>query len=248
MAIVTGSSRGIGKAIAIGLAKEGATVVVAARTEQEGRLPGTIHATAGEIAALGGRALPIRCDVRHEDCVNSMVGTTLEEWGRVDILVNNAAIGTYTSFMETSVKLWDLVMAVDLRGPFLCARAVLPAMIQQGRGSIVNISSLGADRLLSSTVSKDRSDEGVIVGQPYGVAKAGLAAEVGGYNVAVNVVKPARPVVTEGFKLQRSDADWSQWVSADSMVKAAVFLARQDASGVTGAVNTDEEFVRDHGL
>ncbi len=185
------------------------------------------------------------------------------ELGRVDILVNNAAIGTYTPFLETTVKLWDLVMAVDLRGPFLCTRAVLPAMIQQGWGSIVNISSGGADHIFSSTVSSDpsvgsgraRSEEPTIVGQAYGAAKAGLerfsrglAAEMSRYNVAVNAVKPARPVLTEGFKLQRPKADWSLWATSEAMVKAIIFLAKQDASGVTGTVTTDEELVMAHSL
>ena len=255
MAIVTGASRGIGKDIAIGLAKEGARVVVAARTEQERRLPGTIHSTADEILAQGGFALPLRCDLRDEESVNWMVHRTLEELGRVDILVNNAAVGSYEPFLDTSVKLWDLVMAVDLRGPFLCCRAVLPGMVEQGSGSIVNISSQGADHILSGTVSRGSSEPPDMVGQPYGVAKAalerltkGLAAEMGRYNVAVNAVKPARPVLTEGFKLQRPEADWSLWVSSDMMVQAVIFLAKQDASGVTGVVATAEELIQRHGL
>ena len=255
VAIVTGSSRGIGKAVAIKLAQEGAAVVVAARTEQENRLPGAIYATSHEIEAQGGHALPIRCDVRDEESVNSMVQRALEELGRVDILVNNAAIGTYTSFLETPAKLWDLVMAVDLRGPFLCTRAVLPAMIQQGWGSIVNISTQGADHVFSSATSRDPSEEAAIVGQPYGVAKAGLerlsrglAAEMGRYNIAVNAVKPAQPVLTEGFKLQRPEADWSLWATPEATVKAVIFLAKQDASGFTGTVTTDEELIRVHGL
>ena len=255
IAIVTGSSRGIGKAIAIGLASEGVSVVIAARSEQERHLPGTIYATASEIEASGGRALPMRCDVKDEESVNAMVARTIEELGRVDILVNNAAVGTYTPLLDTSVKLWDLVIAVDLRGPFLCAKAVLPAMIQQGRGSIINISTHGADNIFSSTVSKDPLESPAIVGQPYGVAKAGLerlskglAAEMGRYNIAVNAVKPARPVLTEGFKLQRPNADWSLWATPEATVKAVLFLAKQDASGVTGTVTTDEELMRAHGL
>ena len=184
-----------------------------------------------------------------------MVQRTLKELGRVDILVNNAAIGTYTPFLETSVKLWDLVMSVDLRGPFLCTRAVLPAMIQQGWGSIVNISTQGADHIFSATVSRDPSEEPVIVGQPYGVAKAGLerfsrglAVEMGRYNIAVNAVKPAGPVLTEGFKLQRPNADWSLWATPESTVKAVIFLAKQDSSGVTGTATTDEELIEAHSL
>lgn len=204
---------------------------------------------------MGGRALAARCDVTDEESVNSMVRLATEELGRVDILVNNAGIGTYIPFEQTTLKLWDLVMAVDLRGPFLCTKAVLLGMIGQGGGSIVNISTQGADHLFSATISKAASEGPAIVGQAYGAAKAalerlsrGLAAEVGRHNIAVNAVKPARPVMTEGFKLQRPDADWSLWATPDATVKAVVFLAKQDASGVTGTVATDEEIVRAHGL
>lgn len=255
MAIVTGASRGIGKAISIALAKEGVSVVVAARSEEERRLPGTIYATVEEIEGLGLKALPVRCDVRDEGSIDSTVKKTLDELGRIDILVNNAAVGTYEPFLETSTKLWDLVMAVNLRGPFLFTKAVLPTMIRQGWGSVVNLSSLGADRLTSTSFSRDPNVEATIVGQAYGSSKSalerlswGLAAEMGRHNIAVNAIKPSKPVLTEGFQLQRPDADYSLWVSSDSLVKATVFLAKQDASGVTGTFTTDDEIILTHGL
>ena len=230
-------------------------MVVAARSERERRLPGTINATVEEIRKLGLSASPSRCDVRDEDSINETVKGTLEESGRIDILINNAAVGTYDPFLDTSTKLWDLVIAVNLRGPFLFSKAVLPSMIQQGWGSIVNISSLGADQLTSTAFAKDPDVAPTIVGQAYGTSKSalerlswGLAAEMGHHNIAVNSVKPSRPVLTEGFQHQRPDADYSLWASPDSLVKAIVFLARQDASGVTGTNCTDGEIILTHGL
>jgi citronellol/citronellal dehydrogenase len=130
VAIVTGASRGIGKAIALGLAREGAAVVVAARSETERPgAPGTIHATAAEIEALGGQALAVRCNVREDESIYAMVQQTVDAWGRIDVLVNNAGVGTYTPFLETSLKEWDLVMDIDLRAPFVCCQAVAPIMI-----------------------------------------------------------------------------------------------------------------------
>jgi len=132
VAIVTGSSRGIGKAIAIDFAKEGAAVVVAARTETEQKkLPGTIYGVADEIRALGGVALPVKCNVAEEQSVEEMFKKTLVEFGRIDILVNNAAIGYYVPFMETPVRQFDLVLRINLRAPFLCMKAVLPRMMEQ---------------------------------------------------------------------------------------------------------------------
>ncbi len=247
VAIVTGSSRGIGKAIAIGFAEEGAKVVIAARTETDSeKLPGTIYKTADEIKALGRSALPIKCDVTNEQSVNDMVQKTLSEFGHVDILVNNAGIAFYYPVVETPLKHWELVLRVSLTGAFLCSKAVLPKMIEQKSGSIINISSLAADQRVLSEVS---------TGVAYAVAKSGLdrltwglAEEVGHYNIAVNAVKPAGVVDTEGMRLWLPDADKSQWAPPDRIVKVAIFLAVQDAKGVTGVVATDEEFCIWHGL
>ena len=247
VAIVTGSSRGIGKAIAIGFAKEGAEVVVAARAETDSeKLPGTIYKTADEIQALGGLALPIKCDVTDEQSVNDTVQKALAEFGHVDIMVNNAGVAFYFPVIETPLKRWELVLRVILTGTFLCSKAVLPKMIEQKSGSIINISSLAADQRVLSEVP---------TGVAYAVAKAGLdrftwglAEEVGQYNIAVNAVKPAGTVDTEGMRFWQPDADKSGWHTPEKMVKCAIFLAAQDAKGVTGAIATDEEFCVWHGL
>ena len=256
IAIVTGSSRGIGRAMALGLAQAGAGVVVAARTETpRRRVPGTIFTTAEEVQALGRQALPVACDVRDEESVNNMVQKALGEFGQVDILVNNAGIGSYTPFLETPVDIWDRVLAVKVRGSFLCARCVLPGMIERGRGSIINISSLAADHIRTDQGTHGPVEDARFIGQAYGTANAalerlsrGLAAEMACHNIAVNVLKPAKPILTEGFKLQRPDADWSRWAGPEDMVKASVFLASQDASGLSGAVTTDEELIHTYNL
>ena len=122
VAIVTGSSRGLGRAIAIGFAREGANVVVAARTEVQGRISGTIHETAEEIKGLGQRALAVKCDVTSEDSVNDMVRRVLAQFAHVDILVNNAGIAYYIPVPDMSLKRWELVLRVNLIGTFLCTR------------------------------------------------------------------------------------------------------------------------------
>lgn len=253
VAIVTGSSRGIGKAIALQLSRSGCRVVVAARTTEPGKLPGTIHETAAEIRELGSEALPVQCNVADEASVQGMMDTVFSQWGEIHILVNNAAVGSYLPFMESTVKLWDLMMAVNIRGTFLCTRAVLPHMMERRRGSIVNISSTGANTIFSMTVPKE--GERTLVGIAYGVSKAGidrltvgLAAEMGKYNIAVNALKPTRVVLTEALRMHLPQSDWENWASPESMAKAAVFLAAQDASGVTGLVTTDEELLLPHGL
>jgi citronellol/citronellal dehydrogenase len=154
IAIVTGASRGIGKAIALGYAREGAAVVVAARSETapSERLPGSIHETVEQIEALGGRAIAVRCDVTDEGSVNAMVQAALVEFGRVDVLVNNAAVDFPSKVADMQLKRWEVVFRVGLTGPFLCCRAVLPAMIERGGGSIVNISSQAGSERGTGTV------------------------------------------------------------------------------------------------
>ena len=256
VAIVTGASRGIGKAMALGLAEAGASVVVAARTaEPRANLPGTIHDTVAEIESGGGRALAVACNVREEESIREMVNTTLDEFGAVDVLVNNAGIGGYAPFLQITLREWDLNMAINLRAPFIACQAVVPIMIEQGGGSIINVSSHAATNIFSSTLGEDHEAGIALIGQAYGASKAalerftwGLASELGPLNIAVNALKPLRPVATEGFRFQRPDADFSTWATPGDMAKATVYLAAQDARGLTGAIVTDEELVRRLGL
>ncbi len=235
VAIVTGASRGIGKAIALALAREGVRVVVAARTEREGgTLPGTIHKTADEIRALGGYALAIKTDVTKEESVEELVRRTLQECGAVDILVNNAGITLPGKLLDLPVKRWDLVIAVNLRGTFLCTKAVLPTMVKRKSGSIINLSSVVGTRMIMFDLA-------------YGVAKAaierftcGLAEELKEYNIAVNALCPSL-TDTEGFKQWMPGADTSGWQRPEMWGKYAIFLANQNASSLTGRVLSAEE-------
>ena len=248
VAIVTGASRGIGKAIALGLAREGAKVVVAARSETapSESLPGTIHETVAEIEKLGGKALAVRCDVTDEASIAALVEITLARFGRIDVLVNNAAIDFPFPAREMPLKRWDIVMKVNVTGPFLCAKAVLPTMIAQGGGSIVNITSNAGAERGSGTVGYSAV---------YGASKAALdrftwalAAEEGRHNIAVNALKPWGVVSTEGMRLWVPEEERVGWKSPASMVACALFLAKQDASGVTGCVAFDDEYICWHGL
>jgi NAD(P)-dependent dehydrogenase (short-subunit alcohol dehydrogenase family) len=248
VAIVTGASRGIGKAIALGFAREGATVVTASRSEAapSERLPGSIYETAAEIEALGGRALAVRVDVTDETSVAAMVETILDKYDRIDVLVNNAAVDFPLPVVEMPLKRWDIVLRVNATGPFLCSKAVLPAMIAQGGGSIINISSQAATERGSGTVGYSAV---------YAASKAALdrftwalAAEAGRYNIAVNALKPAKVVDTEGMRLWVPEKERRGWVSPASMVACALFLAKQDARSVTGTVATDDEYISWHGL
>ncbi|MBW2092661.1 MAG: SDR family NAD(P)-dependent oxidoreductase [Deltaproteobacteria bacterium] len=242
VAVVTGGSRGIGKQICLTFAREGATVVVVARTEQEGgKLPGTILQTAEEIRSFGGKALPVRTDITKDEDVERMVQTTLDAFGRIDILVNDAAANFNATIADLPVKRWDLMMRVNLRGTFICTKAVLPTMMAQKSGNIIAMTSIAAKRM---------APPGEVC---YSITKAGielfcwgLAQEVKEYNIAVNDLYPTGGVATDGFKEVFKHRDLSedilkQMKTPEQIAEAALWIAQQDAATFTGrSVNDDE--------
>lgn len=236
VAIVAGSSRGIGKGIAIAYGREGAKVAVVARTETPGRIEGTIGQTAEQIVAEGGKALPIRCDITEEEDVNAMVQKVLAEWGTIDIMVNSGAVILFTKIIDTTFKRWDLIHRVNLHGSFLLSRGVLPHMMEKRSGSIIQLTSGGA--------YGNRPGGG-----HYGSTKAALerfcaalAAEVKEYNIAVNCLDPG-PVKTEGAVFTRpADFDWSTHVTPIECGPVAVYMATQAASAMTGLVVRRTEY------
>jgi citronellol/citronellal dehydrogenase len=248
VAIVTGSSRGLGEAIALAFAREGANIVVASlgTDENNPNLPGTMAETAEKIRALGRKALPVACNVADEQSVINMVEQTLKEFGTIDILMNNAGVAVFQPTLELTAKRFDLVMAVNVRGTFLCSKYVLPTMIKNKKGNIINMSSNIA---VSNHTRK--------AGQVYGMAKIaierftyGLASEMAEHNIAVNCVKPKGTISTEGMRFQQQDpAVQAKWETSEMIEKAAIFLAQQDAQhGVSGTISTEEELCTWHAL
>src|SRR5882724_8681165 len=140
VAIVTGASRGIGKALALRLAREGADVVIAAKSEASTeKLPGSIYDTANEVRALGRRALAVPTDVRSEEAIANMVEKTVAEFGRVDILVNNAGAIWTQPILSTPPKKFDLMMQVNVRAAYIACYHALPHMVKQKSGHVLNM-------------------------------------------------------------------------------------------------------------
>jgi 3-oxoacyl-[acyl-carrier protein] reductase len=234
VAIVTGGGLGIGKAYAQGLAKEGAKVVLADIQEAEAKK------VAADIKAGGGEALALAVDVTSPGKTQEMADATLNQYGRIDILVNNA--GLYSAlkkkpFMEIDPEEWDRVMAVNVKGLFLCVKAVYPAMQRQGKGKIINISSgtvLGGSPLFLHYVS---SKAAVI-----GFTRA-LAREVGADNICVNSIMPGLTISgsnQEGVMTpeQLADRRKRRCIQRDQypqdLVGTVIFLASDDSNFMTG--------------
>lgn len=239
VAFVAGASRGIGATVAKAFAAEGAAVAVAARSEQVGRLPGTIHSVADAINASGGRALAVPCDVTREDSVSSAVANTVAEFGGIDILVANAGVLWLGPIESTPLKRWQLCLDVNLTGVFLVTKAVIPHVRERGAGSLIAVTTTGVTMI----------DNG---SNAYWVSKAaaerlylGLAADLKPDNVAVNCLSPSRVVLTEGWQAGGGGMEIPPEMvePPEAMGQAAVLLANQDASGVTGTIQRSEELL-----
>jgi 2-hydroxycyclohexanecarboxyl-CoA dehydrogenase len=227
-AIVTGAARGLGRAIALRLARDGAAVA-AWDLNGEG-----VCETARLIEAAGGRAIAVQCNSAKADEIARAVAETHAGLGRVGVLVNNAALSPFLKFQEISEQIWDDLMAVNLKGPFLCCQAVIGDMLEAGWGRIINISSSSAQTGSAQQTHYAASKAGVI-----GFTKS-LAMEFAGTGVTVNNVPPGF-VDTEG--LQESPVDVEGFAPRTPMKRpgrpeniaaAVAFLASDDADYITG--------------
>jgi citronellol/citronellal dehydrogenase len=237
VAIITGASRGLGEYCAVAYGREGATVAVAARTEtvRNERLPGTIYTTAEKVDAAGGQGFPVACNMADPDSVAAMVTSVLDRYGRIDVLINNAGILPAGSMTTVPLRHWELEMQVNVNGPFFATRAVLRAMIAQRRGSIVNVSSRGAEMHFGH----------------YGVSKNALEAmtiafakEVSEWGIAVNCLKPVGAIETPGMRMAgHPESLYASLPPADRYVEAAVLLGLLSPDEGTGLVLDDAEVV-----
>jgi NAD(P)-dependent dehydrogenase (short-subunit alcohol dehydrogenase family) len=240
VALVTGASRGIGEAIAVRLAMEGARVAVSARTAEPGdsRMPGTLGDTIARLRAAGAEAVMIKADLAQAAERTRLIEETVAALGEVDILVNNAAITYFAPVAEFSEKRFQLMMEVQVRAPFHLSQLVLPGMKARGRGWIVNISSgAGID-------PKPPYGERVGGGTVYGMCKAalerfstGLASEVQRDGIAVNAVSPglvATPGVAAHGLITEATRDRVQPI--EYIAEAVYRLASGDPNTLTGRI------------
>jgi citronellol/citronellal dehydrogenase len=242
VAIITGASRGIGRTLALGLAKAGCHIVVAAKSiHSTEKLPGSIFTVAAEVESLGAQALPLQIDVRDADQIEGMAAKAMERFGRIDLLVNNAGALHLASILDTPPKRFDLVMGVNVRAAFLCCRAVLPAMIRQGGGHIVNMSPPLGLSMLPGRVAYGISKLGMTL------LTVGLAEEVRRHNVAVNSLWPVT-IIESQASINHHLGTPAMWRKPDILVDCVRRLACKEPSEVTGQALLDEDFLRAEGV
>jgi citronellol/citronellal dehydrogenase len=242
VALITGASRGIGRALALGLAQAGCRIVVAAKSiTSTDKLPGSIHTVAAEIEALGGQALPVAVDVREEAQIEALAARTQERFGRCDILINNAGALWWQSLLQTPAKRFDLVMGVNARAAFLCSRAVLPLMIAGRWGHIINMSPPLDLSLMPGRIAYAISKLGMTL------LTHGLAEEVRSHNIAVNSLWPVT-IIESQASINHGLGTPAQWRKPDILVDCVLRLVQKEPAELTGQALLDEDFLRSEGV
>ncbi len=241
---ISGASRGIGLAIALRAARDGANVVIAAKTETpHPKLPGTIHTAAAEIEAAGGHALPLAVDIRYEEQVYAAVEKAVHRFGGIDILVNNASAISLTGTLETTMKRFDLMMGVNTRGTFLCSQACLPHLAKAANPHILTLSPPLDMRAkwfapcLAYTMAKFGMSMCVL----------GMAEEFRAQGIAVNALWPRTIIATVALQIIPG-AEAERGRTPEIMADAAWQILTQNSRSTSGNFFIDEDVLAAAGV
>ena len=245
-AFITGASRGIGKAIALRLAQEGANIVVAAKTtEPHPKLPGTIFTAAEEIEAAGGKAMPIKVDIRFEEEVKGAVEQAVARFGGIDICINNASAISLTGTLQTEMKRYDLMHSINTRGTFLTSKSCLPYLLKSDNPHILNLSPPlnMEERWFAPHVAYTMAKFGM------SMCALGMAGEFKKQGVAVNALWPRTTIATAAVQNLLGGDDLiqaSRWPSI--MGDAAYYILRRDSKTCTGNFFIDDNVMAEEGI
>ncbi|OGQ05584.1 MAG: short chain dehydrogenase [Deltaproteobacteria bacterium RIFCSPLOWO2_12_FULL_44_12] len=243
--IITGASRGIGRAIALKCARDGANLVVAGKTkEPHPKLTGTIDSVAKEVEAAGGKAFPVQVDVREESQVKAMVEKTVQTFGCIDILVNNAGAISLTATEDTPMKRYDLMQDINTRATFLCSQAVLPHLKKSKNPHILNLSPpINLDpKWLKNHLAYTLSKYGMTM------CTLGMAAEFKEYGIAVNSLWPKTLIATAAIDMLLGEDGKKKCRTPEIMADAAYAIITTDSRKLTGQTLIDEDFLRSRGV
>ena len=242
VAVVTGSSRGIGRAMALRLAREGASVVITGKSEAGSeKLPGSIHTVVAEVEAAGGSALAVRVDVRHEEEVKAMVDATVERFGRLDVLINNAGALWWQPILDTPPKRYDLMWEINVRAAYLCAYYALPHMVEQHWGHLINCSPP-----ISTTPSPGHV---AYMTTKMGMTRLaiGIAAEHAADGIASNSLWPVT-IIESLASVNFGLGTPVLWRKPDILVDSVLKLVAKEPGEITGRALIDEDFLRGEGM
>ncbi|ABS28052.1 NAD(P)-dependent oxidoreductase [Anaeromyxobacter sp. Fw109-5] len=242
---ITGASRGIGKAIGIAAAREGANVVVAAKSSAPNpKLPGTIHDAAQEIEAAGGKALAVHCDIRDEAEIAAAVKAAAERFGGIDVLVNNASAIFLAGTVATPMKRYDLMHQVNARGTFACSQACIPLLEKSANPHILNLSpplSLNP-RWFAPHVAYTMAKYGM------SLCVLGMAEELREQGIAVNALWPRTVIATAALNLLGGEETARHGRTPEIVADAAVAILKRESRSCTGNFFIDEDVLREEGV
>jgi citronellol/citronellal dehydrogenase len=242
---ISGASRGIGKAIALRAAKDGARIVIAAKTtEPHPKLPGTIYTAAEEIEAAGGKALPLMVDIRNEEQIAQAVAKTVETFGGIDICVNNASAISLTGTLETPLKRFDLMHSINTRGTFAVSQACLPHLKKAKNPHILNLSP---PLNMSPRWFKDHV---AYTMAKYGMSMCvlGMAEEFREDGIGVNALWPRTTIATAAINMVGGEEMMRQSRKPEIMSDAAHAILTSDSRTTTGNFFLDEDLLRERGV
>jgi len=247
---VTGGSRGIGLAIAVRAARDGANVAIAAKTDAPNpKLPGTIHTAAAEIESAGGKALPIACDIRDEAAVQAAVAAAVATFGGIDVLVNNASAISLTGTAATPMKRFDLMFGVNVRGTYVCSQACLPHLAASAAaGRNPHILTLSPPLNLDPKWFRDHV---AYTMAKYGMSMCvlGMAEELRAKGIAVNALWPRSVIATAAIAMiPGAAAQTDRMRKPEIMADAAHAILVRDARTTTGRFFIDEEALAEAGV
>lgn len=244
---ITGGSRGIGKAIGLRLAKEGANIVIAAKTTTpHPKLEGTIFTAAAEMEKVGGKALPIKVDIRFEDNLLAAVEKTVETFGGIDILINNASAISLTGTLQTEMKRYDLMHSVNTRGTFLTSKCCLPYLLKSDNPHILNLAPP-----IKNIVEKWFAPHVAYTMAKYGMSMCvlGMAGEFRKQGVAVNALWPQTAIATAAVGNMPGGEEIIQRSRKPSVMgDAAYHILKQKSRACTGNFFIDEEVLIREGI
>ena len=242
---ISGASRGIGLAIGLRAARDGANVVIAAKTaEPHPKLPGTIYSAAEEVEAAGGKALPLVVDIRHEDQIMLAVQQAVETFGGIDILVNNASAISLTGTLQTPMKKFDLMHQINTRGTFACSQACIPFLARAENPHILNISPPLSmqPRWFKGHVAYTMAKYGM------SMCVLGMSPELAPKGIAVNALWPRTTIATAAVEMLGGDPMIKSSRKPDIMADAAHAILTSSSREVTGNFFIDEDLLRARGV
>jgi len=243
---ITGASRGIGKAIALRLAREGANIIVVAKSiEENPKLGGTIFSAANEIAEVGGKALAVQCDIRFEDQIKNAVEKAVDTFGGIDVLINNASAISLTPVEQTEQKAFDLMFDINVKGTFFVSKACIPFLKKGANAHILNLSPpINLDQKwlknhLAYTMSKYNMT----------MIALGLASELNKFNIAVNTLWPRTTIATAAVRnLLGGEILINMSRTAEIVADSAFYILKRPSSECTGNSFIDEEVLAQEGI